>query len=366
MRDTSLEGWFDEPGAYVLVDGQFGSTGKGLLAGYLADAFGSQITHVTTNAGPNSGHTAYFQPTSITGEEKSHQKIMTQQIPVASAFLRRRGWEVITLLNAGAVIDPVILAAEAKEHFPTQVNRHLFIHPCAALIGPEHIITDNEILSRVAGTGKGVGPALAGKVLRLSDAVARELYMPMMPYDYHEWQTWDRFWNWQKDRVFVETAQGFSLGLNTARFYPHVTSRECTVMQAIADARIPAQMVKKVIMTLRTYPIRVGNTQGSSGDPYPDQYELEWSQIGVEPELTTVTKRVRRVFSWSRIQFRDAVAANRPDALFLNFCNYLNNADLFTKWIPQILEDYEIVMGREPEDILLGFGPYGSDIKIFE
>jgi hypothetical protein len=29
--------WFEEPGAYVLVDGQFGSTGKGLLAAWIAE-----------------------------------------------------------------------------------------------------------------------------------------------------------------------------------------------------------------------------------------------------------------------------------------------------------------------------------------
>ena len=73
-------------------------------------------------------------------------------------------------------------------------------------------------------------------------------------------------------------------------------------------------------MTCRSYPIRVGNTdKGTSGGWYPDQQETTWEALGVEPELTTVTKRVRRVATWSWQQFTDAVRANEPDAIWLGF-----------------------------------------------
>ena len=51
-------------GAHVLVDGQFGSTGKGLLASYLAEKAwdeGIDFDIVVTSAGPNSGHTFYHK-----------------------------------------------------------------------------------------------------------------------------------------------------------------------------------------------------------------------------------------------------------------------------------------------------------------
>jgi len=162
--------------------------------------------------------------------------------------------------------------------------------------------------------------------------------------------------------VFVETAQGFSLGINSARFYPHTTSRECTVMQALSDARIPARMLKRSVACFRTFPIRVGNTvTGHSGGHYEDQAETRWEEIGQPPELTTVTKRVRRVFTWSRIQFRECIAANQPDLIFLNFCNYLREVGVSQR-VNEILDDYFHVTGRYPEAILGGFGPKCEDI----
>jgi adenylosuccinate synthase len=355
LRD---QGWFAEPGAYVLVDGQFGSTGKGLLAGYLATVGRADITHVTTNAGPNSGHTAYFFLV-------ESSKIVTQQVPVASVFLEALGHKPWTLINAGAVIDDAILAAEVAQWLD---YTRVLIHPNAAMISAEHRKADQDTVRNIASTGKGIGPAIADKVTRQRGvSLAGSVYMPYLPDG--EARGWDAFWDWSKDVVFVETAQGFSLGLNSARFYPHVTSRECTVAQAIADARIPPQMVKKVVMTLRTFPIRVGNVGTeeapiSSGHVYPDQEEVTWKSLGVEPEITTVTKRIRRIFSWSRIQFREACAANRPDLLFLNFCNYMTNAQLI-ELLGWIEDDYRAVMGRELGGLILGYGPRMSDLKYY-
>lgn len=358
MFRQPLQDWFTEPGAYVLVDGQFGSTGKGLMAGYIAMVAlrddRMAFSHVATNAGPNSGHTAYFEK-SLAG--LPDEKIITQQLPIAGVFADKYGCPVPMILNAGAVIDEDILNKEWLKY-----GGKLYIHPCATLIDPAHSILDRETTRAIASTGKGVGPAMAQKLMRLDkDCVASKKFMPVLPPGK---DSWDNLWDWNQDVVFVETAQGYSLGVNSARFYPHTTSRECTVMQAIADARIPAQMVRKVIATYRTYPIRVGNTQGSSGDCYPDQEETTWEALGLAPEITTVTKRVRRVFTWSRTQFRESVAANRPDAIFLNFMNYLPHGER-GPFIEQVLDDYQGVMGYIPDETLLGFGPKGSDVQVY-
>ena len=338
----TLKGWFDEPGAYVLVDGQFGSTGKGLMAGVLAEMGAGKITHVTTNAGPNSGHVSYFG-----GEE-----IKLQQLPTAGVILNKLGHPTTVYLNAGAVIDPTTLGHELRK-YGSDKGIDLDIHPLAALIEDQDVASDMLNTDHISSTGKGVGPALIRKIRR--EKRNNRLLG-------HEAWNVDNYWDWSKDVVFVETAQGFSLGLNQNRFYPYVTSRECTVMQAIADARIPAQMVKKVICCFRTYPIRVGSVgDGTSGGHYPDQQETTWEAIGVEPELTTVTKRVRRVFTWSRQQFREAVAANRPDVIFLNFCNYLEEYEL-SRLIDVIRVDYNKIIGKFPK-ILTGHGKYSGDVR---
>ncbi len=43
--------------------------------------------------------------------------------------------------------------------------------------------------------------------------------------------------------------------------------------------------------------------------------------------MTTVTKRVRRIFTFSQEQYRQAATINRPDLIFLNFCNYLQTRE---------------------------------------
>jgi adenylosuccinate synthase len=372
QSNIHIPGWFDRPGAYVLVDGQFGSTGKGLMAGWLAEyahATGAVPNVVTTNAGPNSGHTAYWNPDSRDKPEFAEAfKVLTQQVPVASVFLSKMGHAPLTFLNAGAVIDPEILAAEVKSY---GMDHKLFaIHPVAAIITGADKQADKTTMALISGTGKGIGPAMARKVLRQGATYAETTYYPTLPPGFPEGLSWDRPWDWDNDVVFVETAQGFSLGVNTARFFPYTTSRECTVMQAIADARIPARRVRKVIACFRTYPIRVGSVpDGTSGHWYPDQQELTWEQVGVEPELTTVTKRVRRVATWSRIQFRESVAANEPDVIFLNFCNYVTEhpsgagTDALDRMLHEILADYQEVMGRRPDAVLGGFGPHSHDVS---
>lgn len=361
-----FQNWFREPGAYVLVDGQFGSTGKGLLAAYIALQAGKRINKVTTNAGPNSGHTAYYrgtdtpQPTEDPYREiDTYEKIITQQLPVASVFLDKLGYTFDTIINAGAMIDPSIMLDELAKWCNNPGSRVL-IHPSASLITEVAVNSDKATTRKVAGTGKGVGPAMVQKIMRTygRSILASHMFAPFLPPEY---KSWDDLWDWGKDRVFVETAQGFSLGINSARFYPYVTSRECTVGQALADARIPPQMLKKTVATFRTYPIRVGNTEGSSGEWYPDQEETTWEALGLPSELTTVTKRVRRVASWSRVQFRESVATNRPDVLFLNFVNYLKAGQL-APFMATLREDYQSVMGRDPECMLLGHGALCSDI----
>lgn len=113
-------------------------------------------------------------------------------------------------------------------------------------------------------------------------------------------------------------------------------------------------------MAIRTYPIRVGNVDGhSSGDWYPDQEETSWEALGVEPELTTVTQRVRRVATFSPEQFMDAVWANAPDYVFVNFLNYLPGDDSirFIQYLEALRDD-----ASQWFDLLVGSGPKSEDV----
>lgn len=301
---------FEDAGAHVLVDGQYGSTGKGVLAAWLVEHAIAQnriFAGVISNAGPNSGHTFYHDD----------EKHVLKQLPTFAVASSLWGRYIPAVLSAGAVINPAILEAEALKYPKVPI----IVHPNAAVIRPEDIEAEHSgSVAAVAGTASGTGAAIARKVLREPDAIwgnhwARE----SMPDNV---ATGRVTFHTNRLPYFVEVSQGFSLGLNQ-QFYPKGTSRECTVQQAIADAGIPARHVSKVYLSLRTWPIRVGDHGGhSSGGWYADQRETSWAELGVEAELTTVTKRVRRVASFSPQQFRDAARSNEPDWVFLNFLNY--------------------------------------------
>lgn len=341
---------FADTGVHAIVDGQFGSTGKGLFASYLAERAietNIEINGVISNAGPNSGHTFY-----IDGE-----KHVLKQLPsfaVASALM---GQPIPVFLSAGAIIKPDILKAEA-ERYP-QVE--IFVHPNAAVISAEDIEHEHGgSIAAVAGTRSGTGAALARKVFRDPDAIWREFHGDF-PSNIRT-RYLEHLITPKTKRYVMEVSQGFSLGINSP-FYPKVTSRECTVMQGIADARIAPRFVSRTFMVIRTFPIRVGNVDGfSSGDMYPDQVELSWEEIGVAAELTTVTRRERRVFSFSILQFADAVRVNQPDFILVNFLNYLNGEKQ-----QRLLHNLSLTLNNVGSDaqLLTGFGPNNSDVVPF-
>lgn len=350
MRET-----FAPNGVHVLVDGQFGSTGKGLYAAYLAEKAANQgvdFIGVLSNAGPNSGHTFYYKD----------EKIVLKQLPSFAVMSYRLGKVVPAILTAGAIINPMQLKAEA-EAFP---GLPIFVHPQAAVITEHDRLTERGgSIAEVAGTRSGTGSALARKVMREKSAVwgtrgHQHFMMPpnvkTMGHDSLVGQGAGHM------RYFMEVSQGFSLGLNS-QFYPKVTSRECTVMQGIADARIAPRFVTRTFMVIRTFPIRVGNVDGySSGDHYPDQRETNWQELGVEAERTTVTNRIRRVFTFSEQQFKEALIANQPDFVLANFMNYLPE-DAAAKFKSRL----EIAAFEAEVDPIFhyGFGPKNSDIMPF-
>lgn len=329
----------------VLMDGQFGSTGKGLIAGYLGMLEPFDIA--VSNAAPNAGHTCWI----------NGKKLLTYHLPMAGVVNKN----VEIFLCAGAIIDPNVLMEEIAR---LGVNpKKVHIHPRAAVITGADVAHEQQESSgaaQIASTQHGVGSALAAKIRR-EGVIARD-WPTLKPFV-------DNF-NLSKHlqlgaSVIMEIPQGYGLGINSGLNYPHCTSREISVSQALADAGVHPSYLGNVIMSLRTYPIRVGHLYatdgkkiGDSGPFYPDSKEITWADLGVTPEITTVTGRVRRVASYSLAQQQAAFQANRPSHVFLNFVNYLQNADeLRTRF-------FQLTAGNAHiKQVLFGTGPAISDVS---
>ena len=354
------KGWFNDFGVYTMFDGQYGSTGKGLLASWIAEHFGNRIDVVTTSAGPNSGHTSFLP----TGE-----RIIRKQLPTASVVMDFMGLPHVCFLNAGAVIDMEILRDEVQQfinHQKGEKTTKFTIHSNAALIHDGDFHRNQDI----ASTGRGVGPALIRKLERdpKDKSIFGKLFFSREERAvFHEYDCLPADLLRAK-RVFMEIAQGWSLGLNQM-FYPYVTARECSVAQGLSDLGVSPLDHVKSIVSLRTFPIRVGNTdEGWSGNFYADQSEMDWAEFegqGIKPERTTVTNRVRRIFTWSKRQFCEMLRTNKPDALFLNFMNYLGKSEQ-ERFVQEMISTYKLELNRDPDFVLLGFGSKNSDVRLWK
>jgi adenylosuccinate synthase len=342
--------------ASVVIDGQFGSTGKGLAAAYQCERADINWQHVicTTNAAPNAGHTTVLP---------GGRKFVTFHMPTM-AVMRP---ETVIYLNAGAIIDIEVLRDELREMNvdPSRVN----IHPNAAVITQEDKDYEKAKTSgatQIASTQKGVGRALARKIMR-EGVTAKDMTstfnaigVNVQSFELNEAML-------MGCAVVVETPQGMGLSLNNG-FHPHCTSREVSVSQSLSDAGIHPSYLHKTLMTARTYPIRVGNivdeegkTIGYSGGVYSDQDELSWDAFPhIEPERTTVTKRVRRIFTFSQKQYRDSIARLRPDIVHLGFCDYLSNEERLLGLLAK-MDDAHKYYKTSPE-VLCSFGPCTTDV----
>ncbi len=336
----------------VVVGGGFGSEGKGLAAAWLA--IKSQAPHVAvTNAGAQAGHTTVL---------KDGTKFVTFHLPTIGVM-----WptQTVSFVCGGSIIDVDAFFAELDACNMT--NAKVLVHPRAAIITDAARAEERDASSstaKLASTQKGVGATIAAKVMRRAKLAADEprLERFLGNPDLNEFL--------QKGmRVTMEVPQGTGLSINHGAAYPHCTSRDCWVASGLSDAGIHPSFLGDVLMVVRTFPIRVGNLLdddgnviGESGPFYEGSMELDWARHfpGIEPERTTVTKRVRRIATWSDVQYAHALSLNRPTVVMLNFVNYLDNFSVFLARVEQMKRVHERV-GVNPK-LVFGVGPKTSDV----
>lgn len=343
---------FIRPGKVsFIVGGQWGSEGKGAAAAWSAVELakqGSRFDIVTTGAGAQAGHTSVH----------AGRTRVVYHLPTAPLIAREVLGDGGTIyLNAGAIIDPVAFEKELSE---TPYDGPLFIHPMAAVITDECRELEGLATSsttKIASTRKGVGAALSQKVMR-SGKVAKDhsfLKQFVRNIDLNAQMA-------DGKSVLVEVPQGVSLSLNHSGFYPHTTSRDCIPSSAMGDAGIHPFFYNETMVVLRTFPIRVGNivedgqTLGQSGACYPDQHEVSWEELGQKAEITTVTKRVRRVFTFSNRQMLETLSLCRPDHVMLTFVNYLKTNEEVDEIVKSI-EDASRALWMPPPNVIYEWGP---------
>lgn len=351
----------------LIMDFQYGSTGKGLIAGFLAKRgdYDTVICAFATNA----GHTY------IDRSEGIH--LMTQQLPTAAVVSKT---VKNILLGPGSLIHAATLFNEIEMNKAALEGKRIMIHPQAAVVEGYHAGEEREWhMSKIGSTGKGVGAAMIERIKRSPDfpntVKARwakgstEIYSVTSLGKYVVTEDEYRDALLASENVLIEGAQGFSLSLYHGQ-YPYTTSRDVTPWQILADCGVPYRWASHVhvIGSCRTYPIRVNNQDGTSGPHYPDQCELDWSEVAggnIAPELTTVTKLKRRIFTFSQKQIQEAVfhcGGYWDTRIFLNFANYCAPGEL--EGIIYQIEKPNPLNWNPPTVAWVGAGPDDSQVLV--
>jgi adenylosuccinate synthase len=298
----------------VVVGGQFGSEGKGKTTSLLARDFGERCA-VVRCGGPNSGHISY----------EGGREYCLRLIPSGVVYGRR------LFLAPAAIVDLEILRFEINRNGvgPQQLS----IDPFSAVITPKMKQNEKGLIQSISSTGTGTGAAAAWKTLRDPSALlVKDILLEnpwLTPYvldvrsEIHD--LLDKGY-----RIILEGTQGFGLSLHHSRMFPKTTSKDTTAAQFVMEAGLSPLLVDQVIMVIRTFPIRVAGWQSG-----PMKNEIDWDILRRESgyphditELTTVTRKVRRVARFDMDLVLDACRTNRPTDLVIHGLDYLDYRNL--------------------------------------
>jgi adenylosuccinate synthase len=301
----------------VIVGGQYGSEGKGKVTSYLA--LRDNVDTVVRCGGPNSGHTV----------DVNGQRYELRSLPAGFINPGTR-----LLLAAGCLINPEILLTEIKS---TGIDpRRVGVDRNAGIISTSEGEEEGKLRlrDRLGSTLSGTGIGVSNRVLRkVGFKLAKDI--PELQEFLTDVSTEVNAVLDKSGKVLVEGTQGFGLSVYHSPHYPYATSRDTTASGFLSEVGVSPRLVTDIVMAVRTYPIRVA---GNSG---PLQDEITWDEVqrrsgcpSVLIELTTTTKKVRRVASFDLGIVKRATFVNRPTQIFLHGADYLN-------WNNKSLCDYK-------------------------
>lgn len=302
---------------WVVVGGQYGGEGKGKISAFITEQEGIDVC--IRCGGPNSGH-------SFVADDG--RTVLLRQLP--TGYLRP---QTRLLIPAGALIDLEVLKYELDslglDARRVGVDRNAMIIEGCDKERESQLQLRERLSSTLCGVGSAVARrAMRGADVRLAGRVAGEVpWLSDLITDVSDEA------NAALDRgkkVLVEGTQGFGLSLYHSESYPKTTSRDTTAVAFLSEIGLSPLLVSEVVAVFRTFPIRVSGDQAG-----PMKDEITWNIIQRESgyprpvlEMTTVSKKLRRVgrFDWDLAA--RAMKVNRPTRVALNGLDYLCYEDL--------------------------------------
>lgn len=327
----------------VVVGGQFGSEGKGKLAHFFAKE--RHATVAVRVGGPNSGHTV------LDGEGRV---LVFRHLPTASILPN-----VTSVIPPGSYLSVPILLREIA--LAGACADTLAIDPHAWVITDEDLETERRanLSAKIGSTGTGTGAALIRRLSRDHSGTFAKDVPELSPYLKRtgEFLAGELA---KGKRVIVEGTQGFGLSPLHAGQYPNCTSRDTTAAAFLSESGLSPLDVDEIVLVIRAHPIRVA---GHSG---PLANEITWETVTLESgspesllELTSVTRKVRRIARFDADVIKRAIEHNRPTCIALNHLDYIDfRCRPEMRLTQRAIEFLRTVESKiESRVRLLGFGP---------
>jgi adenylosuccinate synthase len=334
--------------ATIVVGGQYGSEGKGKVVALLSGR--SSNPWLVRCGGPNSGHTV-----TLRGKDIILRQVPSCADPQLATFC----------LAAGCAVDEEILLREL-EMLKIGQDR-IVVDPRAVIVTEDDREAERLELKDIASTCSGTGAASRRRMSRRSNVTlvqdSKELrarcriesVAPLLHRSLDD-----------GGDVIVEGTQGFSLSLLHGPDYPFVTSRDTTAAGFAMEVGLSPRMINKIVMVVRTFPIRVGGPSGPFGG------EISWEEIArisgapnVVPEYTSVTRRLRRVARFDLKAVQVARDYNRPTSIAVMGIDRLDHRNSGVSQVGDLtagargfLRDLEAVTGVPIEFVGTGFGTF--------
>jgi adenylosuccinate synthase len=343
---------------WVVVGGQYGGEGKGKISAFITQQ--EQIDICIRCGGPNSGH-------SFVNEQG--QTILLRQLPTGYIRPHTR-----LLIPAGALVDLGVLKYEL-DGFGIDPSRVGVDRNAMIIEGADKECEDAlHLRERLSSTLCGVGSAVARRALRSADVRTAGVAAKQIPWLEPLITNVSEEANAALDRgkkVLVEGTQGFGLSLYHSESYPKTTSRDTTAAGFLSEAGLSPLVVTEIVLVFRTFPIRVAGEQAG-----PLKNEITWQILQQESgysepiqEMTTVSKKLRRVgrFDWELAE--SALLANRPTRIALNGLDYVDctnrsrqRLDSLTARARAFLREFESTLHSSV--YIAGTGPRISDLAV--
>lgn len=239
------------------VDLTWGSSSKGKISDYIANT--EELDFAISHNTQNSSHVTVFDDDTSYKFQCLPSSVSNQKVKI--------------VIGADTCVQLDTLLKEIKDWKLTP--ERLFIHPNVVIISEENIKYEEEKLGRIGSTMTGVGAAKAAKVLRDENLITADMIEELKPFIANTHRLVIE-WLREGQTGLLETSQGFDLSTdlvyddgdvkNVNKFFPFTTSRVINPAYFVGLSFVPHKFIGSVILNLRTYPIRVGDSSNNQGD----------------------------------------------------------------------------------------------------